>query len=224
MSEAKANSNCFREAVCIETQRVFDSCSDKDCLEDLEVVFSDETQKIIECASFVKCKCVEIVNTYFTIEPVPFNKGFYSIDITYVFNVDLEVYTSSCSSPQTVSGTAQFSKKVILYGSEGASKLFSSDDDTVHTPVGCCYPNLPTATVRVVPPVVLDCKLVTKSHHHKPGCCDCCCPPPHGDGKLPPQRPEKKVLITLGLFSIVSLLRTVNVMVPVYEYCIPEKA
>ena len=41
MSEAKANSNCFREAVCIETQRVFDSCSNKDCLEDLEVVFSE---------------------------------------------------------------------------------------------------------------------------------------------------------------------------------------
>lgn len=34
MSEFKPN-NCFKEAVCIEAMRVFDSCSSQDCLEDL---------------------------------------------------------------------------------------------------------------------------------------------------------------------------------------------
>lgn len=230
MSEAKANSNCFREAVCIETQRVFDSCCDKDCLEDLDVAFSESAQKIIESASFVKSKCAEIVNTYFTIEPVPFNKGFYSIDITYYFNIVLEAYTNTCTPPTTVSGCAQFTKKVILFGSEGSSKLFSSDDEHVNEPEGCCYQNLPTATVRAVEPIVLDSKLVTKSHHHKHPCCDCC-PPPCDDSTVEakpfppfPTCQEKKVFVTLGLFSIVSLLRTVNIMVPVYEYCIPDKA
>ena len=111
MSENRANSGNFREAVCIEAQRIFDSCSDKDCLEDLEVVFTDGAAKtIIDNATFIKSKCVEVLNTYFTIEPVPFNKGFFSIDITYFFNVVLEAYTGSSSAAQTVSGTAQFCK------------------------------------------------------------------------------------------------------------------
>ena len=39
------NKGCFKDAVCIETQRIFDSCQDKDCLEDLEVVFTDEDDR-----------------------------------------------------------------------------------------------------------------------------------------------------------------------------------
>ncbi len=30
MSDLKANSSSFKEAVCIEAQRIYDSCSDKD--------------------------------------------------------------------------------------------------------------------------------------------------------------------------------------------------
>ena len=32
-----AEFSCFKEAVCINAQRIYDSCSDKDCLEDLQV-------------------------------------------------------------------------------------------------------------------------------------------------------------------------------------------
>ena len=28
---------CIREAVCIHTKKIFDSCKDKDCIEDLRV-------------------------------------------------------------------------------------------------------------------------------------------------------------------------------------------
>ena len=116
MSDIKANPNCFKEAV----------CSDKDCLEDLEVTFKDGTAKtIIEGATFIKCKSVEVVNTFFAIEPVPFNKGFYSIDLTYIFCVILEAFSCPTVAPQVVSGVAKFCKKVILYGSEGSAKIFS---------------------------------------------------------------------------------------------------
>ena len=33
-------SNGFKEAVCINAGRIYDSCSDKDCLEDLRVYFT----------------------------------------------------------------------------------------------------------------------------------------------------------------------------------------
>lgn len=75
--------NCFKEAVCIETMRVFDSCSAQDCLEDLPVSLSPQDQAIVDCASHVKSRCVELMDTNFSISPVPFNKGFYSVDINY---------------------------------------------------------------------------------------------------------------------------------------------
>ena len=219
MSENMSNSNSFREAVCIEAQRIFDSCSDKDCLEDLEVIFTDGSAKtIIDNATFIKCKCAEVINTYFTIEPVPFNKGFYSIDITYIFNVVVEAYTNGSSLPQTVSGTTRFCKKVILYGSEGNSRIFRSDEVVTSEPSGCCYLNLPTATVRVVEPIILDSKLVTKPNC---GCHECYSPTQvDGTGLLSPQ---KKVFITVGLFSIVSLQRSVSILIPSYDYCVPHK-
>ena len=37
------DTSCFKEAVCIDAERIYDSCSDKDCLEDLQVFFSDKT-------------------------------------------------------------------------------------------------------------------------------------------------------------------------------------
>ena len=38
MAEFSTNPYGFKEAVTIEAERIFDSCSDRDCLEDLEVV------------------------------------------------------------------------------------------------------------------------------------------------------------------------------------------
>ena len=38
----------FKEAVCIDAQRVYDSCSAKDCLEDLQVCFTQAKRSIIE--------------------------------------------------------------------------------------------------------------------------------------------------------------------------------
>ena len=89
------NNGCFKEAVCIEAMRIFDSCSDKDCLEDLEVTFSTvEDRAKVERANYIKAKCVEVINATFTIDAIPFNKGFFTVDITYTFKVDIETFTS----------------------------------------------------------------------------------------------------------------------------------
>ena len=39
MNQESPNYGCFKEAVCIDASRVYDSCGDKDCLEDLRVYF-----------------------------------------------------------------------------------------------------------------------------------------------------------------------------------------
>lgn len=205
MSELKPN-NCFKEAVCIEAMRVFDSCSSQDCLEDLELTFCDPcAQELIDSACYIKCKCVEVVNTTFAIDPVPFNKGFYTVDLTYTFRVDLEVYKAGCPTPQFASGTTTFSKKVILFGSAGNTRHFSSDDPVGAQPKKkegcCCFSNLPRATVSVVEPICLDTKLVSSSSDPI----------------------SKKVLVTIGMFAIVQLQRAVPILIPAYDYCVPKK-
>lgn len=218
--------NCFKEAVCIETMRVFDSCSAQDCLEDLQVSFSAAEQALIDNASHVKSRCVEVADVSFAIDTVPFNKGFYSVDITYTFKVDLEVFSCGCEMPSIISGTARFSKKVILFGSEGNTKQFTSEDINVPALKGCCNAStLPRAAVSVVDPIVLDLKLVCRPCPPMPPCgCDIPCNDGEGCHSKPPMpMPQKAVKITIGLFSIVKLERPVSVLVPIYDYCIPMK-
>ena len=135
MAEHEYNTNdCrtpegFREAVCIDAMRVYDSCCDKDCLEDLRVYFTREKQCLIEDAVNVRLKDVNVITVYIDLEPVPFNKGFYSVDMTFFFDVCVDVFCAPATGPIPVNGIAIFNKKVILYGSEGNVKMFSSDFD-----------------------------------------------------------------------------------------------
>ena len=224
MSEL-AKKNCFKEAVCIEAMRVFDSCSSQDCLEDLMVNLSPCDQQIIDNAAHVKSRCVEVMDVSFAIDPVPFNKGFYSVDITYTFKVDLEVLSCNGQTPVIITGTSRFSKKVILFGSEGNTKQFSSDDMNMPPIKGCCNTSsLPRASVSVVDPIVLDLKLLCKPCPPVTPCdCDIPCGEGQGCGPKPVNPPKKVVKITIGLFSIVKLERPVPILIPVYDYCVPLK-
>ena len=216
-------SNCFKEAVCIDAGRIYDSCTDKDCLTDLQVYFTDQVQPLVDNACSVKCKEVEILTVYLDVEPVPFNKGFYSVDLTFFFKVTVTLSASASAPTATVSGVAAFSKKVILFGSDGNVKVYSSTD-----PRNCCEhdnTNMPKASVHVVDPMCLDAKLV------ECGCrppFDCCVSLPQAiccriDGSFAGCQPRKTVLITLGLFTIVQLERCVQMMIPAYDYAVPDK-
>ena len=81
-NEADCSGN-FKEAVCIDAQRIYDSCGDKDCLEDLRVYFTECGQSIIDQASNVRMRNVDVIMAYVDLEPVPFQKGFYSVDMTF---------------------------------------------------------------------------------------------------------------------------------------------
>lgn len=213
----------FKEAVCINAGRIYDSCSDKDCIDHLPVCFTDTAQARIEAATNVKCRNVSVLDVYMDIQSVPFNKGFYSVDMTFYFGIHLDVYQLPCLTPIIVEGVSVFSKKVILYGSEGNVNVFSSEPS-------CCgsCPNpyhkdtTPRATVQVVTPICLSCKLTE--------CCkpSCCINVPMSvassfEGSFCPIEATKHVEVTLGVFSIVSLERTVQMMIPVYDFCIPDK-
>lgn len=231
------NKNCnvpskIKEAVCIDTNRVYDSCADKDCLEDLRVYFTDAAQCVVDRATNVRCRGAEVLNAFIEVERVPFNRGFYSVDITYYFKVCLDVFCGHTNAPTMVEGLATFSKKCILYGSEGNVKVFSSEFacGDVDEQLDMVSTN-PRAKVQTVDPICLDAKLCRV--------CDCC----HIDPCCKPSRipkcvcrcfdgcfddpcekdAEKAVLVTLGIFTIVQLERDVQMLIPAYDFCIPSK-
>lgn len=219
-----ANTDCSNsQAVCIDALRVYDSCGDKDCLSDLPVYFTDAQQEIINAAVNVRIKEAEVVSVLTDLEAVPFHKGFYSVDMTYFFNIILDVFTAPGESPTVVNGLSVFNKKVILYGSEGGVKVFKNtvSSDDIDIQFGSSN-NLPKVSVQVAKPIALSAKL-------KNQCCSTqlSCRVPVKlcrlfGGEFRPCE-GKIVTVSLGVFSIVQMERNVQMLVPSYDYCIPEK-
>lgn len=199
------------DAVPVKVERVFDSCSDKDCLCDIPVTLTDGV--ISPDINIVRSRAATVTDVCVSVEPVPFNKGFYSVDLTFTFELEILAYERSCCTPVTLCGTAYAAKNCILYGSDSCVKTFCSGSDDKKAKCGCCQDpqTLPKACVSVLEPVILEtklterCPLIPDKDEKKPG------PPPRG------------IEVTLGLFSVVELTRQVTVMVPTLDYRIPRK-
>ncbi len=220
------NNGCFKEAVCIDAMRIYDSCCDKDCLEDLRVYFTPNKQELINNATNVRMRSADVITTYLDLEPVPFNKGFYSVDMTFFFDVCIDAFVSPASGPIPVNGISIFNKKVILYGSEGNVKMFSSDDATDDVETQALTSRvLPKATVQIAEPIGLSARICDRPPH----VCDVCCRIPqsickHFGGEFETTGDANRIVFaTIGLFTIVQIVRNVQMLIPAYDFCIPEK-
>ena len=224
------NRNCkrqIREAVCIDTNRVYDSCADKDCLADLRVYFTEEAQSVVNNATSIRCRGCEILNAFIEVERIPFNRGFYSVDVTFFFRVTLDAFTSPTAPPVTINGLSTYSKKSILYGSEGDVRVFSSEysADEIDEQLPVVNTN-PRARVQTVDPICLDARLCSLNE-----CCNNLYTAnralPHSicrvfDGEITLDG-DRAVAVTLGLFTIIQLERDVQMLIPAYDFCIPDK-
>ena len=85
-----------REAVCIQTEKVYDQIKEKDCIEDARVFFRNPefVQPIINKAINVKIKDADILNVFADVKPVPFKRGFFTVDIKFFIKVTLEFFVS----------------------------------------------------------------------------------------------------------------------------------
>jgi len=207
-------------AVCIDAMRIYDSCSDKDCIKNLRVFFTEDVQAQVETAVNVRLRDAEVVTVTTDLEPVPFNKGFYSVDITFFFSLALDLYQTAGGTPTQVQGTATFNKKVILFGSDGSVKVFTSEYGS--DPADSDNLSLPRVTVQVAKPVALSAKVGLCSDINRFPCsvpqCVCNCV-----GGTPTEDGQRCVSVTLGLFSIVQIERNVQLKVKSYDFCIPKK-
>ncbi len=212
------NSRCKNEAVCIHTDKIFDSCMDKDCIEDLHVYLGPLSQAIINATISIRPKSVELLDVALHVDDIAFNKGCYTVDVTYFYKVCGEAYPSGCK----VYGLAMFEKRVVLYGGVGGTKVFSSD----------CNPgfhrntNIPTAIVEAVDPLALSMKVVDRALNEVsdsdleniPNEIAACF-----DEELRACPVGKQLYVTLGQFSIIRLERDTQLLIPIYDYCVPEK-
>ena len=55
-----------------------------------------------------------------------FHRGFYTVDVRYFYKVTADAFVGA-ARPVEVCGLCVFDKRVILFGSEGSAKVFSSD-------------------------------------------------------------------------------------------------
>lgn len=219
----------LRETVCIDTYRVLDSCRDKDCFEDTRVYLTEYGQQLLDSGAAVRVKSAKTVWSYIDIDEVPFNRGFYQIDVRMFIKLTAE----ACVCPgktEEIAGIAAVEKKVILFGSEGGVRIFRSEGGcSGFCPSGrksACKAatNLPVAVIETVDPMVLSYKVIP------PQMCKCCCSAcdiPEdvmrmtdggvcdGGGNI--------LAVTLGLFSVIRIERPAQYLVNASEYSVPEK-
>lgn len=232
----------IREAVCIHTEKIYDSCKDKDCLEDAQVIFKNPrwVQMIVNRAISVKIVDAEVKFVYTDVEPVPFKKGFFTVDTKYFIKVELSFLVPGNPKGHhtiPVDGLVIFDKKVILFGSEGNVKIFKSqfhDSNSAHE-IGNVLQqdNQPIVKVEVADPIALNARIVEVCERHD-RCCldeipkcilDCLCDNETDVAGIEENRGHltKEVVVSLGLFSITKLLRIVQLLIPAFDFCVPDK-
>ncbi len=206
-----------REAVCIRTRKIFDSCKDKDCIEDLRVYPTISSLPYIENAFSVRPKSAQLLFADVHVEELSFNRGYYTVDVTYYYRITGETLPGG----NQITGLSVFDKRVMLFGSEGCVKSFASDD------VGIATNNCaPIGAVEAVDPLALSMKIVDA---------DCLLTTDMEQRAIPDEITKvfgeelvltdtsKRLYVTLGQFSIIRLERDTQLLIPAYDYCMPDK-
>ena len=211
-----------REAVCVHTRKVYDSCCEKECLRDIRVYLTGTSQSILDTAINVKSKSAELLWASIDVEPITYNRGFFTVDVRYFYKVVCEAFCG-VGRPKTLYGLAVVDKRTVLFGSEGNARIFSSAYSAgAPDPQNPERSNLPVAVVEVVDPVVLGCRTEDSC-----GCCGavdvpadiCGC----FDDDLSVGTEGRQLFVTLGQFSIIKLERDVQLLMPAYDFCMPRK-
>ncbi len=227
-----SNQTQCKEMIAIEANRILDSCRDRDCYEDVKVILTDFGNEIIQRTTSVRAKDACIAWTNIIIEPVRFNRGFYSVNIKFYIKICFEACVGNGRS-QEFEGIVVLEKRVILYGSESNVNIFKSSPDATDycaVPELCCAgKNVPIAVVEVVDPIILNVKV--REHDDCCNCCCCCCcnDVPESvsrtlSGSLTDSSDNERYLtVSLGIFSIVRIVRPAQYLINATEYCIPDK-
>ena len=222
----RCSADDLREAMCIHTKKITDSCRDKDCIEDLRVYLTTCSQNLLDSAAGARVRCADLIYAYIDVEPVAFDRNHYCIDVTFYYRILADAIVGS-ARPAALTGLAVFNKRVVLCGEDSRAHIFTSATRIgEHDGITLTSANRPTAVVEVLDPMVLSSKVKDV--------CDCGCHEATAvqipgcvrelfDEELVLSGDKRRLFVTLGQFSIVRLERDAQLVVPVLDYAIPSR-
>ncbi|MEA4815153.1 MAG: hypothetical protein VB112_09630 [Oscillospiraceae bacterium] len=203
------------EKVYIHTKKIYDSCRDKDCIEGLRLYPTIGSKALLDGAASVGNGKAELLYVTVRVDPVAYNRGFYTVTTRWYYRVVLQAYTGA-PNPVDADGLCVFDKRAMLFGGRDRARAFGSDDE------GQFPGNRPEAVVEAIDPIVLDAGFASEDT----------------SDAVTPDIPEKvramfnsdiatdcsgrHVRATLGQFSLVRLERDAHLLIPVCDYCLPE--
>ena len=215
--------NETRQPVSIHTQQITDSCLDKDCIEDLRVYLTAQSQAALDGATTAKTRCAELLFADVDVEPLNYKSGYHAVDITFYYRIIGDAIAGT--RPTTITGLAVFAKRVVLCGGRGRAKKFSSTDSIpdCDSLLRC---DRPVAIVEVLDPMILSAKVreVCECKRGEIELADI--PESIADSfgeELVMSGEAKRLFVTIGQFSTVRLERDTQITIPVYEYSAPTK-
>lgn len=223
------NCSCNDDVCCIDTCRIYDTSRTQDCIEGLRVILTPAGMQVLQNCRSPRAKEVRVIWTQLNADELPFNSGYYQVNIRYYFYVVLTCCVNGVS--QDIEGLAISEKTVVLYGGEGNVSVFTSDTD-----FDPCYtPNLnnvipgtnrPKVVLEVATPIPLSVSIVEN--------CNGIPLPPEYDN-IPQQiinlfdggldiNPcnTMAVCLTIGIFALIRIERPSQLIIPACEYCIPD--
>lgn len=176
------------------------------------------SQSYIENSLSIRPRSAELLYVDVNVSPITFNRGYYTVDCTYFYRITGETFPAA----NIVTGLAIFDKRVMLYGSEGSVKTYSSESPIPVADID----DLPVGVVNSVDPILLHSKLTDA---------DCLVPTELEqrniptfitdafDGDLVLTDTARRWYATIGQFSIIRLERDTQLLIPAYDYCLPDK-
>lgn len=220
-----------RETVCIEANHVLDSCRDRDCYENVRVFLTCFGNEIIEKTGNIRVRSSCIAWANITVDPIAFNRGFYSVNIRLYIKINFE----ACLSPgraQEFDGVAVVDKSVILFGGESNLNIFKSRGagGFCEAPgeLSCNEASLPTAILEAVDPIILGVRVIERRYDNGcTNCCCCCSDIPEGvvgtvNGELT-DGSGRYLAVSIGIFSAVRIVRPAQYLIQATEYTVPDK-
>lgn len=214
-----ADTSCSIEnGMNIHTTKIMDACRDKDCVEDLRIYPTVSSQAIIDSAFSIRPESASLIYADVNVDEISFNRGYYTVDVTYFYLVTGETFPGGVP----VRGLAVFDKRVILYGSEGSVKTFTSRNDLC-SGIAAAATN-PVAVVDAVDPIALNLRICDSNGNGDPELRSIPSAIIEAIGEdLNLSGCGKKLFVTLGQFSIIRLERDFQVTLGGAENYLPQK-
>ena len=204
----------------ILTMKIYDSCRSKECLTRSELgparCLNGNPVNAPEGAHSVRMDDLYVDRiVVMKKEPSPFKKGYWDIELEYVFNYTLKFHSNfgelgaSDEKHQEVRATSSYTSRLSLFGSDAADiSLFTDllgNSQTLHKGG---EPNL-MVEAKAIP---LAAEISRRHHHHSAH---------EGEGEGRHHHHHHRVFVTIGLYSIIKLYRLVSLLVESRGFVIP---